>query len=368
MTNDIQVLVVGGGIGGVVLAGFLRQRGIEPVVIEKDEAWNDSGYGLLIRPNGMVMLEELDVADAVRSVGHRIDAWTMRDTDGTVREQAALDVPNEHAFTAIHRTQLHQQLRRIVPESSVRMGTSLRSLTQSERAVTVEFSDGVRERFDVVVGADGTRSQVRTMIDAGEGEFCNTHTWAFRVDTDRETPHEPTEIWGEHTAFLFLPTDGRDLAWVVSTADEAGQYDDVSVDALRETSAEIGWLVPDIVESVDSGDVWHDDNYRVTTDRWADSRVALLGDAAHALHPAASIGATLAMEDAYVLADELATRHDALEVRLADYVGRRRSRVRKFQQNARLSPQFSFAESAFVGTIHDALAVRAHLLEKIFFR
>jgi 2-polyprenyl-6-methoxyphenol hydroxylase-like FAD-dependent oxidoreductase len=135
---------------------------------------------------------------------------------------------------------------------------------------------------------------------------------------------------------------------------------------LAATFSEYEWLLPAVFERLSVDDVWHGDSYRVSADPWVDGRVALLGDAAHAMHPVSGMGAALAMEDAYVLADELAEREDAIEARLRDYVGRRRSRVRKLQRSARLSTRFVFTESKLLTLARDALALRSNLLENLF--
>lgn len=365
--DAIQVLIVGAGLGGLALAGVLRQNGVEPVVIEQADAWDDTGYGIALCNSGMGLLGELTIDDGIRDVGNPVDAWALRGPDGAVLERTVTDSDRDVSpFVVVHRAELHEQLRRLVPDTSVRMDTTLGSITQTPDGAHVTFSDGVREQFDVIVGADGVRSHVRRLIGGDGEEFCGTTNWAFRVPSHIETPDEFTESWGlDGTAFMSMPLDDHDVVWLAAPADE-GDFDEFTIDSLREVFDELEWLLPDILDAVDVEDVWHDDNYRVRTDVWTEGRVALLGDAAHALHPISGLGASLAFEDAFVLADELLHRDDDVGIRLADYAGRRRSRIRKLRWNARLAPAFAFPESPLLATIRDAIALRSTMLETLF--
>jgi 2-polyprenyl-6-methoxyphenol hydroxylase-like FAD-dependent oxidoreductase len=267
-------------------------------------------------------------------------------------------------MTIIERAQLHEQLRTAVPRSTVYTDTTVCTLDQSRGEIEVELNDGVREQFDVVVGADGVRSRVRELVGAGKKQFCSTTSWTFRIGPDIDTPDSISDIWApDGKAFFHVPLGERSLGWLVTCTDEREAYDEYTIPDLRETFSGIEWLLPEALDTLDPEETRHSDDYRIRTDEWVNGRVTLLGDAAHAMHPISGVGASLAIEDAYTLADELAARDDDVAVRLADYVGRRRSRIRQLQHYARLSTPFAATESKLFTAIPDALAVRSYALK-----
>lgn len=407
--EELQVLIVGAGVGGLALARGLHRGGMDPVVVERDRAPPDHGGPLALWRGGRRRLADLGVADAVQSVGTGVEGWTIRDGDGAVSSRLVA-ADGETPFRVLDRSRLRTCLRETLPTDTVRAGTTLSELDCGERGVTVAFSHGVTEQFDAVVGADGVHSRVRALSAVDGRAGCGTASWSWRVDSGVETPAEPTEIWGaDGTVALLLPGPDRPFAWVTTSLGAPGLSDVPDQPAPAEvTDHSASSEVPDLSDSsgsdapdsrrpaepssalpafpdlsalpvvpdlpaftelsagVDGASVRRQVDYRVRTDTWVDGRVALLGDAAHALHPLSGLGASLALSDAAALADELCNRDDAVPARLQDYAGRRRSHLRKLRRSARLSGAFGFTDSPLVPRIREALAVRAALFEAAF--
>ena len=160
---DLKVLIVGAGLGGLALAGFLDQCDVEYSIIEKCPEWNHEGYALGLWNNGRHMLRKLGLADRLDKT--EICFQTILICDGKGNRLRSYNLSHFYAefgmaYSHIRRADLHQWLLERVGRS-VRMGTSLTSLQETEDGVSVQLSDGTEERFDLLVGADGVHSTVR---------------------------------------------------------------------------------------------------------------------------------------------------------------------------------------------------------------
>ncbi|WP_255150181.1 FAD-dependent oxidoreductase [Halorarius halobius] len=321
--GDIQVLVVGGGAGGLSLAAFLQRAGLDPVVVERTDALDPPGT-VELRPEAVRLLTRLGVGREVREAGAAVTTWTRRRPDGTVAER--LDADREVGLLAIEYADLLGALRTVVADGSVHRGVRLRSLDARRGSVAVEFANGVREQFDAVVGADGPRSRTRELLGGPDPVFCGTTSIALPLPDDVDLDGAG-EVWTTDGAvFRAVPTGDGVAAWltVPTTVPDQRAPD---ADALAELCPAIEWLLPAAVDAADAGELWWADDFRVPSATWGDGRVALLGDAGHARHRLTGAGATLAIEDAAVLADELGDSADPPAARIADYAARRRSRL-----------------------------------------
>lgn len=323
--SRVQVLVVGAGIGGLSLAGFLEQAGLEPVVIDSAESLGTPHGTVELRPGAVRLLDHLGVEGAVREAGQAVTTWTRRRPDGTVVTR--LDAVDECGLLAVEYGRLRRCLREHLRSGTVHTGTALASLHRGRGGVTVEFANGVREQFDVVVGADGVQSRTRALLGAKEPAFCGTTSIAVTLDAELD-PGAAGEVWTPDGAvFRVLPVADRLTGWLTVPTTAPGQgWTDARP---AELCPDIDWLLPDarLPTDADGGDSWWADDFHAPADRFADGQVALLGDAAHARHRLTGVGATLAIEDAAVLTSELVGRDDPPAARLMDYAARRQSRL-----------------------------------------
>jgi 2-polyprenyl-6-methoxyphenol hydroxylase-like FAD-dependent oxidoreductase len=327
--SRVQVLVVGAGVGGLSLAGFLERAGLEPVVIDRGESLDGPPGTVELLPGAVGLLGRLGVETAVRDAGRAVTTWTRRRPDGTVVRR--LDADGDFGLLAVEYPRLRQVLRERLDDGAVHTGTTLQSLDPGRGGVAVEFANGVREQFDVVVGADGVQSRTRETLGASEPAFCGTTSLPLTLDAEPEVDGV-SEVWTPDGAvFRVLPVDDRLTGWLTVPATVPGQ--DWNGTSLAELCPELEWLLPDAVGDVGANSQWMDD-FRVPADRLADGRVALLGDAAHARHRLAGVGPTLAVEDAAVLASELVGGDDPPAARLVDYAAGRQARLSRLGRPA----------------------------------
>ncbi|MET8751896.1 FAD-dependent monooxygenase [Streptomyces sp. NPDC004667] len=323
-----KALVIGGGIGGLAAAIGLHRTGWEVTVLERSPALEDAGAGISLAANGVRALDALGVGPAVRAAarpqytgGTRTPAglWLAR-MDGAALERA-LGTP----VCGIPRAELHRVLREALPTGCLRIGTGT-------------VASAAEWDADLLVAADGVRSGVRAElfpehpgpVYSGSTVLRAVTAGPVPLDSDFELTWGPGAEFG-HIAFA----DGRAEWHAVLTAPPGLRHPD-PLAALGSRFA--GWHrpVPELLAATRPEDVLHHDVHELVTPppSYAVGRVALLGDAAHAMTPNLGQGACQALEDAVVLAAELAAGPTP-ERALARYNAVRRPRAGAVAKAAR---------------------------------
>lgn len=314
----MRALVIGGGIGGLTAGIALNKAGVETTVLERTERLEPIGSGISLWPNAFAALDAIGVGDAVRAVG-------MPQADSAIRDhRGRVLVPDSNHFGdlyVLHRTLLSEALLAALPEGALRLGCEVGAVRHTGDGVEVDTPTGT-ERADVLIAADGIWSKVRGRLwDAPAPRYSGTSAWRMIADL----PDLPIsgESWGGKSRFGYtrLP-GGRVYAFADLAVPAGGEEND-----LAERYA--GWHSPvgDILAAVDPATLMRHDIYHLPPLRsFVDDggRIALLGDAAHAMTPDLGQGAGQAMEDAVTLAACL--REDGVEG-LRRYDAVRRPRV-----------------------------------------
>ncbi|MEV0360466.1 FAD-dependent monooxygenase [Nocardia sp. NPDC050697] len=389
-----EVLIAGGGIGGLATALAVLRAGKRPVVLERVAEQAAVGSGLSLWPNAIRALDVLGVGAEVR-------ARAVADASGGIRDAAGRPLLRVDAAAlrerfgepiVVHRAELMAILRDALPDGVLRSGVGVTAAEESGRVVTT-----VGERHaELVVGADGIRSVVRRAV-AGEVEprYAGYTAWRTVV-----TPSEPVtefgETWGRGQRFGFAPlADGRVYCFATANAPAAASgsgvgngvagvrggaegHDDVAASfvrmndelaELRERFAHWHAPIPALLEAADPAAVLRHDIYDLPAlPRFTAGRIALVGDAAHAMTPDLGQGACQALEDAATLGAVLATdadlrRYDALRrPRTQRIAARARSMGRAGQLSAR--PLVALRDAVMRRTPASAqLAAMASLLD-----
>ncbi|WP_242492830.1 FAD-dependent oxidoreductase [Halogeometricum borinquense] len=356
-----DVLIVGGGLAGLTLANYLRRQGREPTVVEQAPEWRTTGYGLGLWRDGITVLEELDRAAAVRRRATDPDSFAVRTSDGGVLSHVSIPA-TKTLLLVIHRADLHAALRETVPDDWIRMGTTPERIEEQRDGVTVAFDDGTTEQFDLVVGADGVHSAVRRLCfdDWTKREF-DTYVWSLWTEQDTDIGSEMVSVWGPGSeGFVARVGDrvGFNLAARLDALPEAPARD-----VLRTHAERIGWKLPSLLDATDD-DPFFDRIRDVACERWHGDRVVLIGDAAHAVHPISGMGASLALQDARVLAQELSTaRPGNLSSAFDRFERRRRDDVRRVKREARFEAAATFLESPTLRSVRNAVVRHTPLFE-----
>ena len=333
----ISTLVVGGGIGGLSLARELAIRGLPVTVLEKAAQLNPIGAGIIMNPNAMRVLERNGLAEALRP-----NSWPylMRETCDhrgrllAVRDYRPLyDSGRLSKGALVHRAHLLDVLHRGVPQEAVRFGVAVKTVDLTPDGVRIETRRNGAFEADLLVGADGIHSQVRRHA-FGETEPLYMGYRSHRLLVDNVTgTRNFTEFLGRGRRIGLVPVSEKRL-YVWTTFNSPRERPPIldSADRFRELfgqfSDERARRALSQVRSPD--EIISTEIEEIRLDRWVRGRAVLLGDAAHAMTPNIGQGAGMAMEDAAVLAEEIASAQSGaqrLEHALENYTRRRKPRV-----------------------------------------
>jgi FAD-dependent urate hydroxylase len=327
--NHDRILIVGAGLAGLSLARALRQAGLVPQVIERGASWEVAGTGMYLPANGIRALRALDLEAAVAARAAPIPHQRLLDHRGHLLADIDLQQlwGSVGPCLALPRTELHQILREGVP---VQLGRTIRSLENLDGPVQVGFDDGSGGDFDLVVGADGLRSAIRRLaVDPRPPVPVGQHSWRFLAACPPQVTTW-TVMLGRHTSFLTVPV-GQDLVYCYAdlTTDSltGDDLDGDPIGRLRQRFAGFAAPVPQLLEQLQDPTRIHVAPIeQVAEERWGRGAVVLVGDAAHGMSPNMAEGASLAFEDAVVLAASLRGAATVREA-LAAFVARRSPRT-----------------------------------------
>lgn len=330
-----EIAIVGAGIGGLTAALALRQRGMDPVVYEGAPELEEVGAGIWMPPNAMEVLRRLGVAEAVEERGRTVHRVEVRGRWGDLLKSIQLAAHVENAAdptVAIHRGRLQAVLAEAIPRGR---------LVTDHRCVGVQPTDaGIRLLLEgkpprdakILIGADGLHSRVRAYVDP-EARVRDTGQVAVRGIAPMALPRHlqgtSRELWGGPIRFGFSEIGRDETYWWCACEHRA--LEGAEPDGLRAHVVSLASGFPPPVSRLVSRTPAHGLLRTPLQDlepvgRWWRGRVALLGDAAHAMTPNLGQGGAQAIEDAFVLAKALSTEKSTEEA-FRSYERTRRTRA-----------------------------------------
>ncbi len=312
----MHAIIIGAGIGGLTAALTLLRTGWKVQVFEQASELREVGAGIQISPNATRLLHRLGLAEPLRRVAVRPVALEMRRWEnGAVLSRQLLADVCEATFGApyyhVYRPDLLAVLAAALPSGIVTLGQRCVGIEQDEQGVEVAFENGTTARAEVVIGADGIHSFVREALFGPESpHFSGSIAYRGLVPAERlahlQLERNSSAWLGPERHFVhYYVGAGRfvNFVGVVPAQDwrvESWSAQGEVADALAEFA---DWhpQLRAIISAVDFTNRWglYD---RDPLQRWSVGRVALLGDAAHAMLPFMAQGAVQSIEDAFVLA------------------------------------------------------------------
>ncbi|MBR9653241.1 FAD-dependent oxidoreductase [Thalassovita aquimarina] len=330
----LKVIVIGGGIGGMAAARALALRGASVTLLEQAEAITEVGAGLQVSPNGFAVLDALGLGDELAAGSVRADAISLRDyRRGEVLRLNLGRLANRHYYFT-HRADLIGLLARGARDAGVR----IRLLQRVERVEPgdrpwVHTANGATLEADLVIGADGLHSRLRPELNgADKPRFTGQVAWRAIVPNHAGRPAEAWVHMAPGRHLVSYPLRGGSALNLVAVqerkdwTEEGWNHQDDPYN-LRAVFDDFGPEAQDMLARVEEVHLWGLFRHPVAR-TWQRGHCALLGDAAHPTLPFLAQGASMALEDAWALADELAAT-DGIDAGLAAYQARREARARK---------------------------------------
>ncbi|AOY95264.1 salicylate hydroxylase [Cupriavidus sp. USMAA2-4] len=346
-----RIGINGAGIGGLAAAIALRQLGHEVVVYEQAVRFARVGADINLTPNAVRALDGLGVGAALRETAarpsHRISrTWDSGEETSRLPMSEAAEARYGAPQLTMHRADLMHALEQAVPAPCVQLGRKATAVVPREQGATLRFADGSSDDVDVLIGADGIHSVVRTALFGQESPVF-TGQVAYRAVVPAErlagVPNLDafTKWWGPQptSQIVTFPLNrGRDIFVFATVAQESWRHE--------------SWTTPGQVADVRAAYAGFHAEARALLDacdevlisalyvrdplpRWSVGRCTLLGDACHPMMPFMAQGAGQAVEDAVVLARCLDTWRDDVPAALQRYQAARLERTARIQIGSR---------------------------------
>ena len=337
-----RILISGASIAGPALAFWLRRYGFNPTIVERAPTIRPGGYAVDFRGASICVLERMGLLPDVQRMQTRIGAITIVDQNN----KKLASMPD--GFTSGELEILRGDLAGIFHEAT-REGAeyifddSIASIQETDSGVNVVFERGGRRSFDLVVGADGLHSKVRSLAFGEEanfvrylGYYVSIFTIPNHLKLDRSGLYYGT--LGKKVG-IFNSGDPKESKASFFFATEPLTYERRDTEQqkriLREHFQQELWEVPHLLEFMEfAPDFYFDSISQVKMERWSTGRCVLLGDAAHCASPLSGMGTGMAVLGAYILAGELAEAGGDYTIAFARYESLMRDFVKKCQELA----------------------------------
>jgi 2-polyprenyl-6-methoxyphenol hydroxylase-like FAD-dependent oxidoreductase len=345
-TKKLSVAVVGAGMGGLAVAATLRKIGADVQVYEQANRFARIGAGIQMMPNSMKVLRGIGIEQRLRKTAFAPYSHLNRDAySGDVK--AELPMPESlygAPYLCMHRGDLHEALASAVPAEIIRLGKKLEGFDQGDAGVTLRFTDGSAAKADLMIGADGVHSLVRSMIIGPDkpihkGRIAYRAAFSAKYLNGGDIGPSRTKWWGrDRHIVIYYTTAKRDELYFVTSVPEAADW--VTPESwsakgdVRELRQAYEDFHPDVRMVLDGCPDCHKWAIleREPLPTWSEGRVVLLGDACHPMTPYMAQGAATSIEDAAVLARCIAAvEGDDIESALRVYEAHRKPRVSRIQ-------------------------------------
>lgn len=357
-SSEQDIVIIGGGIGGLTMALALHDRGMSCRVYEAAAEFQPLGLGINMMPHAIRVLTALGLGDALQAHGVEAREFTYFNRHGQLifTEPCGLHAGYEYPHFSIHRGDLHKVLYDAVVErlgeGAVHLGHRCSAVAQDEVGVTVHFEAAEPVRGPVALAFDGFHSAVRKQFYPGEGapQFGGINMW-------RGATRRKPFLSGASVTRVGTVQIGKMVIYAIRNFDDGTQLINWNTEQPRDDHKPNDWATPGHIEDfIEPFENWHFDwldipeliadaefiiEYpmvdRDPVDRWVWGRVALAGDAAHPMYPRGGNGGAQAILDTECLAGLLAA-HDDPQTALAAFEAERLQTVNEIVLKNRSQP------------------------------
>ena len=353
---DFDVVVAGGGIGGLASAAGLRRAGLEVGVFERRAPDSADAGVLILWSNGVNALKTLGLAGRVTRHGVPVRDLVFRSWSGRELTRLDLDAMSRDAGApslVIRRRDLLSALKDQVECSGRERVIGFR---QDDAAVTIQLGGGGEVRARALVACDGLDSRIRAELVAdGAPREAYQRAWVGSASLRHPSLEDgvTTVTHGSGARFCIASVCGSEVTWLATINEQRFRHCGEGPAALRRVFADAHEPIVAILDATPESETFSTPiRYRPPVERWGRGRVTLLGDAAHPCTPDLAQGACQALEDAVVLSRTLTTRAD-VSAALREYETIRRPHANHVANVSWIVQAQGAEESALFGLARD---------------
>jgi 2-polyprenyl-6-methoxyphenol hydroxylase-like FAD-dependent oxidoreductase len=353
-----SVLISGASVAGPTLAWWLRRHGFTPTLIERMPGLARGGHAVDVRGAALDILDMMGVREAVHANRMRMNGVSIVGDDGKeVWRSEEMTISGgrfDNDDIEILRDRLSRLLVASLPgDVEILYGDSVSALDDEGDGVTVQLAKNGTRKFDLVIGADGLRSNIRNLVFGPDRDFLNSFDIALAPFSAPNTLG--LEDWqisyrnADNDGYMIYTAPGNEelrvcfnVPWTLDDVipDRAGQ-----MALIRERCGKLGWETPRFLDAMETApDFYLGLIAQVKMTHWTKGRVALVGDAGYCPSPYTGQGTSLAVVGAYVLAHELARTPEDHVSAFARYEAKLRPFVDRNQAIAELTRDDRFTD------------------------
>jgi salicylate hydroxylase len=348
MSKKLRITIIGAGLGGRVAAIAARRAGFEVRGFEQARVFGEVGAGIQLGPNAVTVLRALGLDEGLSRFGaqprnHVARNWRSgRELFRSPTREACI-AQFGSPFFQVQRSDLHEHLRSALEEDTFLLNKRMVGFEQDEHRVVARFADGSEVASDVLIGADGIHSSVRTQLLGPEKpKFTGVICWRGQVEASKlpagHIPPDSLNWMGPNGCIVhYYVRPGRLVNWIAHRRVDQWVEESWSLPGDKKDLIEAfpGWhrSLMTLFEATEKCFKWGLFD-RDPLERWSVGRVSLLGDSAHPMLPFFAQGGAIAMEDGFVLARVLAAHSDPVEA-LRVYESLRKERTARVQLSSR---------------------------------
>ncbi|MFC2947596.1 FAD-dependent monooxygenase [Virgibacillus sediminis] len=346
--SDLSVAIVGGGIGGAAAAVALHSKGIKANIYEQASDIRELGAGIGMRPPTVHFFKDWGIYEEIvqkSSISGYMAVLTAHGEVLVKEEWPVLtDNPKEDWARLIHRADLIETFFNQVPTENVHLKHRCKKVIEHEECVEIQFENGNRIEADLLIAADGIRSVVRQQIFSDvKPIYSGMHAYRTVLPEKEAFNLAPDDTFrvfvaesGSHVYLMPLPHRNQVSYDITVHSEDKSWKPVVSIEEILEHLQEFNPMfqkMADLAESFTCRAIYDID----PIDRWTSGRIALLGDAAHAMLHHRGQGANMAIQDGGVLA-EAVMKADTIQEALKIYESLRKPINHEYQKLSRLTP------------------------------